>query len=125
MADYLDVRASMRAFDTIAAHYGGRLDLTGGDAPEQVTGLFVTPNFFTVLGARPIAGRLFLPHEDTPNGERLLVLSEGLWRRRFNADPGSRVARSRLAASSTRSSVCCRPASRIRVPTSSSGRTCG
>ena len=77
----------MRAFDTIAAHYGGRLDLTGGDAPEQVAGLFVTPNFFTVLGARPIAGRLFLPHEDAPNGERLLVLSEGLWRRRFNADP--------------------------------------
>jgi predicted permease len=87
MADYLDVRASAGAFEEIAAYSHSRLDVTGGDAPEQLIGVNVTPSLFTVLGARPLIGRTFLPDEDKPNGSRLILLSEALWKRRFNADP--------------------------------------
>ena len=87
MADYLDVRASGSAFDEIAAYSNSRLDVTGGDTPEQVIGVYATPSLFNVLGARPLIGRTFLPDEDKPDGVRVMLLSEALWRRRFNADP--------------------------------------
>jgi putative ABC transport system permease protein len=87
MADYLDVRANARAFETISAYTHNRLDITGAGTPEQVVGVVATPSLFTVLGAHPIIGRTFLPDEDKPGGSRLMILSEALWRRRFNADP--------------------------------------
>lgn len=87
MADYLDVRASGGAFEDIAAYSNSRVDVTGGDAPEQLIGVFATPNLFNVLGARPLIGRTFLLDEDKPDGVRVMLVSEALWKRRFNADP--------------------------------------
>jgi putative ABC transport system permease protein len=86
MADYLDVRANARAFEAIGAYSHSRLDITGAGTPEQVVGVFASPSLFTVLGARPLVGRTFLPDEDKPDGSRVMILSEALWRRRFNAD---------------------------------------
>jgi putative ABC transport system permease protein len=65
-----------------------RFNLTGGERPETVQGAEVTPEFFRVLGVRPALGRDFLSEEGQPGGVRVAVLSHGLWRRRFGADPG-------------------------------------
>ena len=76
MADALDVLANCRSFQEIpGSSQGGhcstlaRAGGTAGSVPaEQVTGLFATPKFFSVLGVRPLLGRTFLPGEDAPNG---------------------------------------------------------
>jgi len=71
--------------------------LSGEGAPEQVDVQMVTANFFPMLGVRPALGRFFLEKEDmpqatgktdSPHGERVVILSHGLWQRRFGGDPG-------------------------------------
>jgi putative ABC transport system permease protein len=88
LADYLDWRAGNRAFEDPAAFGQRRFDLTGTGEPEQVAGAEVTAGFFSALRVRPLLGRVFGPGEDGPARQRLAVLSESLWRRRFGADPG-------------------------------------
>lgn len=63
--------------------------LTVDGHAEWIYGQIATANFFSVLGVKPVAGRLFQPDEDRkPGGDAVLVLSEGFWRRRFGGDPG-------------------------------------
>ena len=72
----------LAAFDVIG------LSIGGDDSPEVVMGLQVSGNYFDVLGTRPAAGRFFSPEEGTyPPSEPVVVLSHGLWTRRFEADP--------------------------------------
>jgi putative ABC transport system permease protein len=66
---------------------GSRLNLTDGDAPEQVGGTRVTANYFRLFGVPVERGRAFTAEEDTPNGPRVVLISDGLWRRRYGADP--------------------------------------
>src|SRR5207247_4650667 len=54
---------------------------------EQIPAQQVTPRFFDLLGAHPVAGRTFLP-SDVAMPPNVVVLSEGLWRSRFGGDPG-------------------------------------
>ena len=61
--------------------------LTGGGEPERITGRFVTASFFPTLGAKPHVGRFFNDQEDTPGGDRVIVLGQGLWQRRFGGQP--------------------------------------
>jgi len=65
-----------------------QFDLTLRDRAERLRGALVTPNFFDVLGVTAAAGRLFAAADETST-EPLLVLSDGLWRRAFGADPGT------------------------------------
>lgn len=67
--------------------WGGRVNLTSGDRPEQVGGIRVSANYFKLFGAAFALGRAFTPEEDRPGGPPVVVLSDGLWRRRFGADP--------------------------------------
>jgi putative ABC transport system permease protein len=67
--------------------YGDRANLTSGDRPEQVGGLHVSANYFRLFGATFAVGRAFTFDEDRPGGPRVVVMSDGLWRRRFGADP--------------------------------------
>ena len=78
-----------RVFDGITAYdfAGPGLNLTGGDRPEQVKGIHVSADYFRVFGVSPARGRPFTAEEDRPGGARVAVLSDGLWRRRFGADP--------------------------------------
>jgi putative ABC transport system permease protein len=62
-------------------------NISGTGMPEGAQGFRVSANFFQLLNARPLHGRVFLPGEDTPGRERIAVLSYGLWKRRFGADP--------------------------------------
>ena len=69
-------------FTDIAATEPGQATLSGDGDPEQVPGRRVTANFWTVLGARPLVGRVFTEDEDA-RGVRVAVISHGLWQRRF------------------------------------------
>jgi putative ABC transport system permease protein len=76
-----DVFAQMAAVDPQKA-----FNLAGTGNPEEVWGERVTTNLFTLLGVRPIMGRDFLPEEDKPGGPRVVILSYGLWQRRYGGD---------------------------------------
>jgi putative ABC transport system permease protein len=75
-------------FHQVAAYDSGGagLNLTGNDRPEQVQGVHVSADYFSILGAPVIAGRTFTAAEDSPHGRNVVVLSYGLWNRRFGAD---------------------------------------
>ena len=88
-ANYIDVARRNRSFSELAAFRELDANLTGIDEPERVNGYRVTPSYFHVLTARPALGRVFVDDDahytDSPN---VVMLSDGLWRRRFGADPG-------------------------------------
>jgi putative ABC transport system permease protein len=67
---------------------GAGLNLTGNDQPEQVQGVHVSADYFSILGAPVIAGRTFTAAEDSPHGGNFVVLSYGLWKRRYGGDRG-------------------------------------
>jgi len=82
-------REQTQVFKDVAAYDEGGpgVNLTGGDRPEQLKGVHVSASFFPLFGASMAAGRAFSADEDRPGGARLVVISNGLWRRRFAADP--------------------------------------
>ena len=74
-------------FQDVAAYDGGGgMNLTGG-IPEQVHGVHVTEQYFRVFGAPFAVGRGFTPEEDKPHGGSVVVLSYGLWKRKYGGDP--------------------------------------
>ena len=72
--------------DVAAYNTGQRMNYTGGTFPEQLQSARVSQDFFKLFGAPLRLGRTFNAEEDLPNGPRVVVLSEGLWKSRFNAD---------------------------------------
>jgi predicted permease len=85
---YTHYRDNAKSFESVVAMTGGGFNLTGGGDPEQVNGSRITHNFFSALGAEARLGRVFLPEEDQPGKNKVVVLSHGFWQRRFGADPG-------------------------------------
>lgn len=69
-----------------AGSWQATLDGNGGMAPERVNGQRVSPTFFSMLGVRPALGRDFLPSEDTPGTNLVVIISHGLWVRRYGSD---------------------------------------
>ncbi|MFG1690532.1 ABC transporter permease, partial [Gemmatimonadota bacterium] len=86
-ANFLDWREQNEVFEDMAASAGATVNLTGTDEPERIRGRRVSASFFPILGVPPALGRTFLPEEDQPEGERVVVLSHGLWQRRFGSEP--------------------------------------
>ena len=85
-ANFLDWRAQNTVFTGMAAMAQKNFNLTGIGEPERLDGRRVSANLFDVLGVQPRLGRGFLPQEDTP-GTHVVILSHGLWQRRFGSDP--------------------------------------
>ncbi len=90
--DYLlDLRAKNQSYEDLAAYYAfyglGDAKLIGDGQPERLTSVPVTQNFFSLLGVEPQMGRQFSAEECKQNGPRVTLLSDGLWRRKFAADP--------------------------------------
>ena len=88
---FLFWREHSESFEALACYssYGGAHgNLAGGDEAEFAQGLRVSEDFFRAFGIYPALGRPFTIEEDTPGGARVAILSDGLWRRRFGADPG-------------------------------------
>jgi putative ABC transport system permease protein len=86
-ANFFDLRNQSQSFDGIGAHGPQDLNLTGDAEPERLPAELVTANVFSILGVKPALGRTFLPDEDQVGKEHVVVLSDTLWRRRFNRDP--------------------------------------
>jgi putative ABC transport system permease protein len=82
-------REQTKVFQDVSAYdFGGPgFNLTGGSFPERVQGLHVSVNYFRLFGATPVLGRTFTAEEDLPNGGNVVVISYGLWQRRFAGDP--------------------------------------
>ena len=86
-AKYPELREQLRSVTDLAALYPWGFNLTDGGELEFVDAALVTPNNFSVLGIRPWLGRAFVPEDARPDAERVVVLSHGLWTRRYAADP--------------------------------------
>ncbi|MFN2567519.1 MAG: ADOP family duplicated permease [Gemmatimonadaceae bacterium] len=87
--NYLDWRARTRSFAEMAAYRWGSMNLVGSGEPEQLTVIGVTHTLFPLLGVSTRHGRTFTADEDRPGGAtRVVVLTDGLWQRRFGGDPG-------------------------------------
>jgi putative ABC transport system permease protein len=86
-ADYLDWRTQSRSYEEIAAWKYNDVNLTGTGEPEKLVGVFVSANFFDTLGVQPTIGRPFRTEEEQPGHNQEVILSNGLWQRRFASDP--------------------------------------
>ena len=87
-ADYRDLRAQQTTFGAVAAHAEFSTALTARDTVELVRGEAVSGNYFQALGLTAPMGRLLQPSDDEPGAPAVMVLSSGLWRSQFGADPG-------------------------------------
>src|SRR5215475_9888134 len=85
--DYVDWRAEQQVFVDVAARVPAGGVISGIGEPERVFGRYVTASFFSTLRVQPQIGRFFGEDEDKAGAARVMVIGDGLWRRRFNADP--------------------------------------
>ncbi len=85
--DLRDIRARNRTFDSIAGITRDDLQLSGAGDPQKLHAFAVTAGYFRVLGFSPARGREFTPADETPTTSKLAILSDRLWRTRFNSDP--------------------------------------
>ncbi|PYJ09357.1 MAG: ABC transporter permease, partial [Verrucomicrobia bacterium] len=93
--EYLDWKKQSSSYERIAAFNFADFNLTGGDMPERIAGAVVTPSLFPLLGVPPVKGRVFNDSEFGEGNDGVVMISERLWRRRFNSDPqlvGAQVA---------------------------------
>ena len=84
--DYLDWRAQSAAFENMGAANLDDFTISGGGAPQRAAGARVSAEFFHVLGVNPLLGRVILPEENRSGNDRVVVLSEELWKERFGND---------------------------------------
>jgi predicted permease len=80
-------RAQTNILQDVAAYHTTIVNLTGGDKPEQVPAMEVSEAFFRLFGNAPVLGRSFTPEEDLPKGGNVIIISDGLWKRRYASDP--------------------------------------
>jgi len=85
--DFLDWRAQSHSFTGMASFHHNSLTLTGAGEPRQLDAETVASNYFRVLGVRPVVGRDFLPEDDKP-GSQTVLLSYRLWQSAFGGAPG-------------------------------------
>lgn len=86
--NFLDWRDRNHSFEAMAAMFGLNANITGHGSPQAVPSMYVSPQFFSVLGASAYLGRTFLPEEGQPGRDQRAVLSFGLWQTYFGADRG-------------------------------------
>src|SRR6266404_4140382 len=85
-ADFLDLRREASRYGEIGAYALGDTSLSEpGQSAEMVEALRITSNFFSVLRVQPQLGRDFLPREDTPGNDRVVLISQRCWQQRFGA----------------------------------------
>jgi predicted permease len=85
--NYLDLREQNRIFSEIGGTQRHRLTFTGHGEPAEMNTAPVTPEVFSLFQVKPLAGRTLLPEDNKPGAAPVAILSEGLWRNVFGADP--------------------------------------
>ena len=86
--NFLDWQRNNSTFSSIAAYRSGDFTITGAGETERVRVGMVSSNFFSVLGVNMATGRAFVPEEDRLGAAPVMVISAGLWHRKFGSDPG-------------------------------------
>ena len=89
--DFIDMRAESKVAQSMGAYFFADgligLDMTGKGTPERINTALVTDGFFQTLGTNAMVGRTLLPDEHVSGRDRAIVISHGLWTRRFGSDP--------------------------------------
>jgi putative ABC transport system permease protein len=85
--DFIAWREQNHAFEDMVASQGSDFALTGEGEPERLEGMRVSASYFNLLGVSAALGRNFLPGEDQPGHDQVVILSDGLWQRRFASNP--------------------------------------
>lgn len=88
-ADFLELSQGLPTLSAIAGHSGSSRTLTGLGPAERLPAIEITPAFFDVIGVRPALGRAFTGADTASGAERVVMLSDAAWRRRFNGDPAA------------------------------------
>src|SRR6476620_11517569 len=94
--EFLEYKAQLKSFNKLAAFDTATFRLSEGELPERVFGAKVSADLFPLLGVQPIRGRTFRPEECAQGRDDVVVISERLWRRKFDRDP--RILGSKLTA---------------------------
>lgn len=85
--DFIDFQRLSRTMSGVAGFWNTSFTMTGEGGPERVVGAEVSWNITDVLGVEPLLGRGFRPDEEGPEVERVVLIGEGLWKRRYGGDP--------------------------------------
>jgi len=85
--DFLDIQKSSTTLEYVATLQGTGTITTEGNEPERLLGAAVSADYFNVLGVKPVLGRVFTREEDTPGATSVVLISHGLWQRRYGGDP--------------------------------------
>jgi putative ABC transport system permease protein len=86
--NYMDYKEQSESYEDMAAFNDRSFNLTGTGDPVRVVGVWATASLFSVLGVEPALGHTFTEAEEEPGKDLVVVLSNGLWQRRFGGDPG-------------------------------------
>ncbi|HWW75622.1 MAG TPA: ABC transporter permease, partial [Pyrinomonadaceae bacterium] len=86
-ANYVDWKTQTRSFEGMAALAQADYNLTGQGEPQRITAHRVTADLFPLLGVKPARGRAFTAEEEKPGSDGVVIISDGLWRDTFGADP--------------------------------------
>ena len=87
-ANFVDWREQNQVFENMGACANNIFNITGAGEPERIMGMVATAGIFDVLGVKPLLGRAYRGEEDEPGGDRVVILSQSLWQRRFGSDAG-------------------------------------
>jgi len=86
-AEFGDYESRAQSFERLGAFGYANFNLANGDKPERIAGAVVTAGVFPLLGVAPVQGRFFEPDECKPGRNDVAIISERLWRRKFDRDP--------------------------------------
>jgi predicted permease len=86
--EFDDLRSKAGVFEQVTVTQGGPTNLTGGDRPQHLELLEVSPNYFSMLGTSAYLGRVFGPGDEAQGFAEAAVISDSLWARGFGRDPG-------------------------------------
>lgn len=83
---YSAIKSGSTAFEEIAIAQGGNANITGQAAPERIGAVYSSSAMFSLLGLKPVLGRVLIPEDDAPGKSQAAILSYGLWQRRFGGE---------------------------------------
>jgi putative ABC transport system permease protein len=86
-ANFYDAKARTRTLENLSAYYDKPFNLSEGDQPERIEGTVVSASLFAAIDAKPALGRAFTTEDEEWGKDKVVILSDALWQRRFGADP--------------------------------------
>ena len=85
--NFVDTRAQTQTIDKLIAFATWGINFTGPETTERLQGIRMAADAFETLGVRPVAGRIFQAYDDKAGSERVVMINQGLWQRKFGGNP--------------------------------------